>query len=151
MSKVKQAYRFALDPTLAQERALRSHAGAARFAWNTVRRMLAYKTAWNCGTLVTADRWYPSSKTCSGCGAVKAKLGLSERTYHCGACGLILDRDVNAARNLLKLAASGAESLNARRETVSPRVSRHVSPKREPGTRKRDETGTVPAQAGTAG
>jgi putative transposase len=74
------------------------------------RRMLGYKTAWNGGTLVTADRWLPSSKACSGCGTVKAKLSLSERTYRCDACGLILDRDVNAAHNLLTLAASGAES-----------------------------------------
>ncbi|MHB1594116.1 MAG: IS607 family element RNA-guided endonuclease TnpB [Streptosporangiaceae bacterium] len=47
------------------------------------RRMLAYKTTWNGGRLVTAGRWFPSSKTCSGCGAVKAKLALSERTYVC--------------------------------------------------------------------
>ena len=45
------------------------------------RRMLGYKTTWNGGRLIVADRWYPSSKTCSGCGAVKAKLALSERTY----------------------------------------------------------------------
>jgi transposase len=43
----------------------------------------------------------------SGCGAVKAKLALSERTYTCDDCGLVLDRDVNAARNLLLLAVSG--------------------------------------------
>ena len=75
--------------------------------------MLGYKTAWNGGRLVIADRFYPSSKTCSGCGAVKAKLALSERTYGCDACGLVMDRDLNAARNLLELAASGAESRNA--------------------------------------
>ncbi len=71
------------------------------------RRMLGYKTAWNGGCLVLADRWFPSSKMCSGCGAVKAKLPLSERTYR---CGLVTGRDVNAAANLLNLAASGAES-----------------------------------------
>ena len=37
------------------------------------RRMLGYKTEWNGGNLVVTDRWFPSSKTCSGCGAVKAK------------------------------------------------------------------------------
>jgi putative transposase len=67
--------------------------------------MLAYKTTWNAGQLILADRWYPSSKTCSGCGAVKTKLALSERTYRCEHCGLALDRDVNAARNLAALAA----------------------------------------------
>jgi putative transposase len=81
------------------------------------RRMLGYKTAWNCGRLVLADRFYPSSKTCSGCGTVKAKLSLAERTYRCDTCGLILDRDLNAARNLLQLAASGAESTG--KHTVS--------------------------------
>ena len=69
------------------------------------RRMLAYKTAWNGGQLIVADRWYPSSKKCSGCGAVKTKLALSERTYRCEHCGLALDRDINAARNLAALAA----------------------------------------------
>jgi putative transposase len=84
------------------------------------RRMLAYKTEWNGGTLIVADRWLPSSKTCSACGAVKAKLSLSERTFRCEHCGLVEDRDVNAARNLLKLAASGAESVNASGAAVRP-------------------------------
>jgi putative transposase len=67
-------------------------------------RQLGYKTVWYGGRLVTADRWYPSSKTCSDCGAVRAKLRLSERTYTCDRCGLVLDRDLNAARNLATLA-----------------------------------------------
>ena len=90
------------------------------------RRMLSYKTTWNGGTLILAGRFYPSSKTCSGCGAVKAKLGLSERTYHCDHCGLDLDRDINAAANLLNLAASGAESKNASRGTVRPGPAGHA-------------------------
>jgi putative transposase len=52
---------------------------------------------------VVADRWYPSSKTCSACGAVKATLRLSERTYRCDQCGLVADRDPGAARNLASL------------------------------------------------
>jgi putative transposase len=114
-----------------------------------VRRMLAYKTAWNGGTLITADRWYPSSKTCSGCGTVKAKLALSERTYTCAACGLVTDRDVNAARNLLNLAASGAESLNAREGVLRPRSARHAPLNLEPGTPPGGKTGTAAPQ-GTA-
>ena len=47
------------------------------------RRMLGYKTGWNGGQLIMAGRFYPSSKTCSGCGTVKAKLALSERMYVC--------------------------------------------------------------------
>jgi putative transposase len=100
------------------------------------RRMLSYKTSWNGGTLLVADRWFPSSKTCSGCGAVKAKVSLAERIYACTACGMVLDRDVNAARNLLHLAASGAERLNACGGTVGPGTVGHVPSNQEPGTRK---------------
>jgi putative transposase len=85
------------------------------------RQMLSYKTTWNSGTLVTADRYFPSSKTCSGCGVVKAKLLLSERRYVCTECGLAIDRDVNAAVNLLKLVAGKANSLNGCGESVRPR------------------------------
>jgi putative transposase len=68
-----------------------------------IRRMLAYKTTWYGSTLVQAGRWYPSSKTCSGCGGRKPRLLLSERTYVCEHCGLALDRDLNAAINLARL------------------------------------------------
>jgi putative transposase len=115
------------------------------------RRMLGYKTAWAGGTLIIASRWFPSSKTCSGCGAVKAKLALSERTYICTSCGLILDRDVNAAANLLKLAASGAESQNASGGTVRPDLAGRVPVKEEPGTATADQTGTASGQPLAAG
>jgi putative transposase len=52
------------------------------------------------GQCIVADRWFASSKTCSACGAVRPKLTLAERTYRCGACGHVADRDVNAAANL---------------------------------------------------
>jgi putative transposase len=68
-----------------------------------VRRLLTYKTSWYGSTLVEADRWYPSSKTCSGCGSRKPRLQLSERKYGCENCGLVLDRDLNAAINLARL------------------------------------------------
>jgi putative transposase len=67
-------------------------------------------------THVLVDQWFPSSKTCSQCGVVKEKLDLSERTWEC-VCGAWLDRDINAAVNLL-LAAGGAESLNAHGATI---------------------------------
>lgn len=63
-------------------------------------RLLAYKAGWYGCRLTVADRWYPSSKTCSGCGQIKPDLTLADRTYRCAACGLVLDRDVNAAVNL---------------------------------------------------
>jgi putative transposase len=110
------------------------------------RRMLGYKTTWNGGRLVLAGRWFPSSKTCSGCGAVKAKLALFERTYRCQSCGLAAGRDVNAARNLLKLAASGAESLNACGGTVRPGLAGHAPANQEPGAAHADQTGTASEQ-----
>jgi putative transposase len=118
--------------------------------FGSVRRMLAYKTTRHGGTLLVADRWYPSSKTCSNCGSVKAKLTLKDRTFACDACGHVEDRDVNAARNLLSLAASGAERLNARGAAVRPGPAGRAAVKREPGTRqRRGKTGTAAPQ-GTA-
>ncbi len=112
----------------------RSKAGLSRsildIAPGELRRQLAYKTVWYGSTLVVIDRWAPTSKTCSACGTVKPKLSLSERTFTCTACGLVLDRDVNAAANIAA-AAGGAgtaapvasdkgETLNARGGRVSP-------------------------------
>jgi putative transposase len=65
---------------------------------------LSYKTTWYGSRLLVAPRFYPSSKTCSGCGAIKADLPLGVRVFCCQGCGLVLDRDVNAARNLAGLA-----------------------------------------------
>jgi putative transposase len=117
-------------------------------AFGEIRRQLAYKTQWNGGRLVVADRWFPSSKTCSGCGVVKAKLLLSERDYVCESCGLVMDRDENAARNLaaLAVAASGAETLNGRGADQKTRVTGQVAAKRLPGSLQR-ETGTAPPEA----
>jgi putative transposase len=110
------------------------------------RRMLGYKTTRDGGQLVVADRWYPSSKTCSACGWRKPSLTLAERTFSCEACGLVLDRDENAARNLRDLAASGAERLNACGGTVRPGHAGRVPVKQEPGTAPADETGTAARQ-----
>ena len=64
-------------------------------------RQLEYKAGWVGAEVVHADRWYPSSKTCSGCGHIQ-DMPLSVRVYGCPACGMVLDRDLNAARNLAK-------------------------------------------------
>ncbi len=96
-------------------------AGFAEF-----RRQLAYKCAWYGSRLVVADRWFPSSKRCSGCGTVKAELALGERTYACDACGLAIGRDLNAARNLAwwadhhAVTASAAETQTACGADVRP-------------------------------
>ena len=81
------------------------------------RRQLEYKTTRSGAALRVVDRWFPSSKTCSNCGTVKAKLSLSERTFNCDACGASMDRDLNAAINI-QVAGSAPETLNARGEDV---------------------------------
>ena len=88
----------------------------------TVRRMLDYKTAWYGSTLVVADRWFASSKTCSSCHSRKPRLGLDERSYTCDACATTLDRDLNAAINLAALCCpstpSGREDANSGQREV---------------------------------
>lgn len=64
------------------------------------RSHLTYKCKWHDRELVVVDRFYPSSKTCSGCGSKKNKLNLKERIYVCESCGFMIDRDFNAALNL---------------------------------------------------
>jgi len=73
----------------------------ADVGWGELLRQLEYKATWYGRTLVTIDRWYPSSKTCSGCGLVLETLELEEREWTCPACGALHDRDTNAARNIL--------------------------------------------------
>jgi putative transposase len=81
------------------------------------RRQLEYKTARTGAVLRVVDRWFPSSKTCSNCGTVKAKLSLSERTFNCDDCGASMGRDLNAAINI-EVAGSAPETLNAHGGTV---------------------------------
>lgn len=123
-----------------------------------LRRLLGYKSRWRGARLVVADPFYPSSKTCSRCGVAKAKLPLSQRVFHCEACGLVCDRDLNAACNLARLvergehvAGSGPETPNARGADVRPgltRADRGEARSRHQG--RLGETGTVGAQAPTA-
>ncbi len=69
------------------------------------RRQIEYKAQWAGITVVIADRYYPSSKTCIACGHVKKNLRLSERIYHCEKCGNEIDRDLQAAINLRRYAS----------------------------------------------
>jgi IS605 OrfB family transposase len=137
---------------MVRNRRLARHIADAGFA--ELRRQLDYKTKWNGGRLVVADRWYPSSKTCSDCGAVKAKLPLAERTYTCTTCGLVLDRDLNAARNLAALAAtvdpSGGETLNGRGADRKTPPAGLVAVKRLPGTISVGRAGTAVPQGAAA-
>ncbi|MET7688398.1 IS607 family element RNA-guided endonuclease TnpB [Streptomyces sp. NPDC005483] len=88
-----------------------------------IRRQLTYKGRRNACRTIVANRWYPSSKTCSNCGAVKAKLPLHVRVFTCDACGPVLDRDENAARNLVALAACPAGT-GVAGDQDTPRVSK---------------------------
>lgn len=78
-----------------------------------IRRQLEYKAAWHGVQIVTVDRFYPSSKTCSACGYVKPELSLGERTFICEECGNVLDRDLNAAINIRDVAVSSIDTKNA--------------------------------------
>jgi putative transposase len=68
--------------------------------WSEFRRQLTYRAEDRGHRVVVVDRFYPSSRRCSHCGETKAKLDLSERIFECSNCGISLDRDVNATRNI---------------------------------------------------
>ncbi|WP_217243082.1 RNA-guided endonuclease TnpB family protein [Streptomyces sp. AC555_RSS877] len=88
-------------------------------AWTDLRMMLEYKCAWYGRELVVIDRWFPSSKLCGTCGTVAAKMPLNVREWTC-ECGIVHDRDVNAARNILAagLAASACgDGIRPQRES----------------------------------
>lgn len=114
-------------------------------AWTELARLLAYKQAWRGGQVAMADRWFPSSKTCSACDELDPDLTLADRVYQCGSCGLSIDRDLNAAINLAAWAHAHADrdpqaagpDTNARREERSGHGShRDETDLSEAGTRK---------------
>jgi len=88
---------------MANEKLARS---IADMGFHEFRRQLGYKAAMRGRTVVVAPRFYPSSKTCSACGHVVPTLPLSVREWTCPACGVVHDRDHNAAVNLERLAVS---------------------------------------------
>jgi putative transposase len=76
-------------------------------AMGELSRQILYKAKWHGVEVRVADRFFPSSKKCSGCGEVKSELNLSDRTYSCGVCDLVMDRDLNAAINLARWRPKG--------------------------------------------
>jgi putative transposase len=72
----------------------------ADVGWGTFLRMLEYKAKWYGATLIVVPRSFPSTRLCSSCGHLHGKMRLSQRVFRCGACGLEMDRDLNAALNL---------------------------------------------------
>jgi putative transposase len=79
---------------------LAKHLADANFG--EIRRQLAYKTILHGNMLAIVDRFFPSSKRCSACGQINTELTLHDRTYVCPHCGIIKDRDLNAAENLYR-------------------------------------------------
>ena len=112
-----------------------------------LRRLLEYKCQWYGAELVVASRWYPSSKTCSQCGAIRAELSLQDRVFRCPDCGRELDRDLNAAINLAGwahpvVAGSALETENACLSggKTAPGAARHV----EAGTEQQRASDSEP-------
>jgi putative transposase len=89
--------------------------GFYEFRWQ-----MAYKGQWNGCQIILANRFYPSSKRFSQCGHIQATLDLGTRVYVCGHCGLMIDRDLNAALNLELLATGSSPERYACGESVSP-------------------------------
>jgi putative transposase len=101
-----------------QLRSLARHVSDAAFG--QFRAQLEYKAAWYGTQVVVADRWFPSSKTCSGCGTINANLTLADRVFHCGHCGLVIDRDVNAAVNLARSIAPPPKAVHPPKASPLP-------------------------------
>jgi putative transposase len=135
-------------------------------AWGELARQITYKQAWRGGQVVLADRWFPSSKTCSLCGARRKDLTLKERTFECRECGHVMDRDLNAAVNLAAWAENhtptvtdGAGRGVARvgdRQAAGPVTNAHRQDtpthpgSRSPGGEGLDDVGTKPQTAPAA-
>jgi putative transposase len=121
--------------------------------WSAFVAMLEYKATKHGRVFARIGRFEPTTRTCSGCGWYGPKLELSVRTFGCADCGLVADRDVNAARNILaagrKLAAEmrpEAERLNACGGTVRPGAgSPRLARPGEAGTHRGDLTRAQPA------
>jgi putative transposase len=108
-------------------------------SWAEFARLLGYKQAWRDGQLLTADRWYASSRLCPACGAIRDDLTLADRVFTCG-CGHSADRDANAAVNLARW---GQTHHNA---SPDPRTPKQRS--RATNARRRDGADQHPSRAG---
>ncbi|MFC5747955.1 IS607 family element RNA-guided endonuclease TnpB [Actinomadura rugatobispora] len=94
----------------------------AQAGFGEIRRQFTYKGQRNACPTMVVSRWYPSSKTCSSCKTVKAKLPLHVRVFSCDACGLVIDRDENAARNLADLASASMTGTGVAGDRGTPSV-----------------------------
>jgi len=119
-------------------------------SWAELRSMLEYKAQWYGRQLIAVDRWYPSSRTCSACGHLVAKLPLNIREWSCAACGAFHDRDENAAKNVLAaglaVSACGAGIRPQRRTSGRAAGAEAGKLRRSVGPRRR--VGDSPSQSG---
>nr|WP_256335116.1 transposase [Lentzea albidocapillata] len=103
--------------------------------WRQFRQQLQYKASWYGRDVIVADRWFPSSKLCSVCGALAAAMPLRVRMWTCG-CGATHDRDVNAARNILaaglEASVCGAGVRPQRKTPGGQSATKQKTPRREP-------------------
>ncbi len=107
--------------------------------WGEFGRLLRYKQAWRGGTVVMADRWYPSSKLCAACGTINTGLTLADRAFAC-SCGHCADRDTNAAMNLARWGQVHHDS------SPDPRTPKQRG--RATNARRRDGADQHPTRAG---
>ena len=91
--------------------------------WSELIRQIEYKQMWRGGETIKVDRYFPSSKLCSSCGFLSETMPLSVRSWKC-PCGKVHDRDINAAKNIVK------EALAYRARGADMRPSRHLALKR---------------------
>lgn len=101
--------------------------------WSQFVTFIEYKAAWTGVEVVKHDRWFASSKTCFDCGFVHKDLKQSDRSWVCPACGVIHDRDENAANNLIPKSTAGAAGINAGwdgRKTDMSSAVRHSAPEK---------------------
>lgn len=86
-------------------------------SWGSFISMLKYKAAWHKRQVIQIDRWYPSSKTCSSCHHLLPSLSLSTREWACPSCGEVHDRDMNAAKNILRQGLNIMSGLGIKSDT----------------------------------
>ena len=91
--------------------------------WSKFKEFLKYKSVWYGSEIKEVDRFFPSSKTCNNCSTINKDLVLSDRNWTCKACGEELDRDINAAINILNkcIITAGTAGIEACGESVSPK------------------------------
>jgi IS605 OrfB family transposase len=102
-SMITRKYGYISTEDLSINNMLKNHKLAKHIqdaSWREITRQLEYKSEWYGNKYSKVGKYYASSKTCSTCNQVKPKLGLSVREYECEHCGLVIDRDLNAALNM---------------------------------------------------